>query len=206
MKFISLLKSIAIYIGLIIGFVILHELAHGLTAIAFGGELKGIWITSYFGWGEKADNIDDFQIYSYTSYNDSIFAYRAVKVAGSLVSVICASLVNYLSQKKENLPAFVATWAVMVYETLYWAISPLIKFGDAYQLLQSIEGINLSFIFFFSLTFFILLICICIILFKKLINMLENIYIVNLSKDEKENDNDLVEDLENVLINVVIEK
>ena len=138
-------------------------MAHGIIAIIFGGEFKGIWITSYFGFGQKGKNVEEFQVYSLTSYNDSILCYRCVKIAGSLTSLICASLVNYFSQKKKNLPIFVATWSVMLYEIYYWIISPLIKFGDAYQLLQSIEVKNLTVTLFFSLAFFILLICVNII-------------------------------------------
>ena len=158
-------------------------MAHGITAIIFGGEFKGIWITSYFGFGQKGKNIANHQIYTYTSYNNSILCYRCVKIAGSLTSVICAILINYYSQKKKNLSVFLATWAAMVYEIYYCMISPIIRFGDAYQLLQSIEGINFVVILFFSLTFFLLLICVNIISFKKLLRMLENMYLVEVEKD-----------------------
>ncbi len=169
--------------GLLIVFIILHEMAHGITAIIFGGEFKGIWITSYFGFGQKGKNVENYQIYSYSSYNYSILCYRSVKIAGSLTSVICASLVNYNSQKKRNLSVFLVTWAVMIYEIYYWMISPIIRFGDAYQLLQSMEGMNLTVILFFSLAFFILLICVNIISIKKLLRMLENMYLVEVEKD-----------------------
>ena len=155
---------------------LIHELAHGITAIIFGGELKGIWLTSLFGFGEKSDDISAFTIYTYTSYNNSILCYRCVKIAGSLTAILSASVVNSISKKKKKFTVFLATSNVIYYELLYWAISPLLKFGDAHQLLQSLKITNSSAILLFSLTFFGVLICVSVILTKTLIKMLNSIY------------------------------
>ncbi len=100
----------------------------------------------------------------------------------------------------------------MLYEIYYWIISPIIKFGDGYQLLQSIEGKNLTVTLFFSLTFSILLICVIIISYKKLLRMLENMYLVEVEKeisliDEKELEIKNLSKLDNfdMVLNIIAE-
>ena len=153
----NIIKSFFIYFLLIFTFLLIHELAHGITAIIFGGEFKGIWLTSYFGFGEKSNDVSAFAFYTCTSYNNSILCYSSVKITGSLISIIFASIVNYNSRKKRNSTVFLATYNAIFYEILYWALSPLLKFGDAYQLLQSLKITNLIEILVFSLILFMVL-------------------------------------------------
>lgn len=172
----NIIKSFFIYFLLIFAFLLIHELAHGLTAIIFGGKLKGFWFTSFFGFGEKSDNASAFTFCTYTSYNNSILCYRCVKIAGSLISIISASILNYISQKKKNSTVFLATYTIILYEILYWALSPLLKFGDAYQLLQSLKITNSNAILIFSLTFLIITIYILVLFTKSLIIILSRSY------------------------------
>lgn len=151
------IKSCFLYFLLIFTFLLLHELAHGITAIIFGGEFKGIWLTSYFGFGEKTDNASAFAFYTCTDYNNSILCYRCVKVAGSLTAILSALIVNYISRKKKNSIVFLATYTVIFSEILYWTLSPLLNFGDAYQLLQPLKITNSVGILSFSLILFIIL-------------------------------------------------
>ena len=160
------IKDIFIYFFLAITFLLIHELGHCIAAIIFGGEIKGVWLNPFFGFGEKSNDISAFTLYTYTSYNNSILCYRCVKIAGSLTAILSASVVNSISKKKKKFTVFLATSNVIYYELLYWAISPLLKFGDAHQLLQSLKITNLSAILLFSLTFFGVLICVLVILTK----------------------------------------
>jgi len=167
-----IITSPIFYLSLIIFFIFLHEIAHGITAIIFGGEFKGIWLTAYVGYGKKADVSDNFRIYTYTYYNDSLLCYRAVKVAGSLTAASTATVLNYISRKKRNLVVFQSTLVVIIYELVYWAISPMIKFGDGYQFLQSFEGMTYSIMTLISLIFFVIFISVSILLTKSFITML----------------------------------
>ena len=172
----NIIKSFFIYFLLIFTFLLIHELAHGITAIIFGGEFKGIWLTSYFGFGEKSNDVNAFAFYTYTSYNDSILCYRCVKIAGSLTAILSALIVNYYSKKEKNITFFLASSNVIYYELSYWALSPLLKFGDAYQLLQSLEITNSNAILIFLLTFLILTIYILVLFTKSLIIILSRSY------------------------------
>ena len=158
MKFWHIIKSCCIYLFLTISFMLIHELAHGITAIIFGGEFKGLWLTSYIGFGKKSDDVSTFTFYTYTSYNNSILCYRCVKIAGSLTAILSALIVNFISKKKKNSIVFLTTYSIILSELFYWSVSPLLKFGDAYQLLNSLGIIDLFEILIFSLMCFLILI------------------------------------------------
>lgn len=179
-----IIKNFFIYIGLIIAFATLHEIAHGVTAIISGGEWQGIWLTSYVGWGRKSSNVQDYNFYTYTTYS-GILSYRCVKIAGSLVALICALLLNQIAVKKQNTTAFSASWTIITEELLYWTISPLLKFGDAYQLLLSFEKMNQITIFTFCLIFFLLLIFSIFVFYKRLLKIVDDIYNINENIAEK---------------------
>ena len=170
------IKTILIYFLTIFTFMLIHELAHGITAIIFGGELKGIWLTSYLGFGKRSNDVSAFTFYTYTSYNDSILCYRCVKIAGSLTAILSALIVNYYSKKEKNITFFLASSNVIYYELSYWALSPLLKYGDAYQLLQSFNIEHSNLIFLFSLTFLVILISISVYFSKTLIKLLQFSY------------------------------
>ncbi|MFX1393622.1 MAG: hypothetical protein ACFFAH_08605 [Promethearchaeota archaeon] len=157
-------------------FILLHELAHGITAIIFGGKFKGLWLTSYIGFGKKSNDISAFAFYTYTSYNNNLLCYRSVKIAGSLTAISSASVINYISKKKKNLTLFLATSNVIYYELVYWIISPILKYGDAYQLLYSLKITNLNTLILFSLILFAIFICISIVLIKSFMKLLTSIY------------------------------
>lgn len=172
----NVIKTILIYFLTIFTFMLIHELAHGITAIIFGGELKGIWLTSFLGFGKKSNDVSAFTFYTYTSYNDSILCYRSVKIAGSLTAVLSALIVNYYSKKENKITFFLASSNVIYYELSYWALSPLLKYGDAYQLLQSFNSEYSNLNLLFSLTFVVLLICISVYFSKTLIKLLQFSY------------------------------
>ncbi|MFX0187161.1 MAG: hypothetical protein ACFE8A_05440 [Candidatus Hodarchaeota archaeon] len=155
-------------------FLLIHEIAHCITAIIFGGEFRGIWLTSFVGFGKKSNQVSTFSVYAYTNYNDSIVCYRCVKVAGSLTTILSASVVNYISKKKKNFIVFLTTSNVIFYEVFYWAVSPLLKFGDAYQLLQSLKITNLTAILLFSLIFFLVMTWLSISLTSTLLKLLDS--------------------------------
>ncbi|MFW9899253.1 MAG: hypothetical protein ACFFDO_08345 [Candidatus Thorarchaeota archaeon] len=176
MKYNSIIKNTFIYLFLTVTFLLIHELAHCITAIIFGGEFRGIWLTSFVGFGKKSNKVSTFSVYAYTNYNNSILCYRCVKIAGSLTAILSASVVNYISKKKKNITVFLTTSNVIIYEVFYWAVSPLLKFGDAYQLLQSLKITNFIAILLFSLIFFLILTWISISLTSTLIKLLDSSY------------------------------
>ncbi|MFX1393621.1 MAG: hypothetical protein ACFFAH_08600 [Promethearchaeota archaeon] len=135
---------------------LIHELAHGITAIIFGGEFKGLWITTYFGFGEKSEEVSNFAFYTYTSYNNNLLCYICVKIAGSLTAILSALVINFISKRKKSFIVSLTSYVIIFYELIYWTLSPLIKFGDAYQLLQSLGIKDLFEILLFSLICFLL--------------------------------------------------
>ena len=175
-KYFIVIKNVIFFLSIIFMFILIHELAHGITALIFGGEFKGLWLTSYIGFGKKSDDISASAFYTYTSYNNSFLCYRSVKIAGSLTAVLSASVINYISKKKKNITLFLATSNVIYYELLYCVISPLLKYGDAYQLLQSLEITNSNTLLLFSLVLFGVFICISIVLTKTFLKLLTSIY------------------------------
>ncbi|TFG07072.1 MAG: hypothetical protein EU539_06010 [Promethearchaeota archaeon] len=166
-------------------FLIIHELAHGVTALMFGGELKGIWFSSFFGFGQKSNGVNCFTFYTYTTYNDNILCYRCVKIAGSFAAIISAFLINRISKKRKNLTIYLVSSNAIYIEILYWAISPLIKNGDAYQLLQSFKLVNITISLIFSLIFFMAL----ILLFINLTTTYVEMFLPSMGRKIVENNN-----------------
>lgn len=119
--------------------IMVHEFSHVIVIILTGNEWTGIVF-----------NLAKMDIAVEIIYNN-IEAIPIIRVAGSTGSILICLIVVCISIKFKNLYFSFFSSCKIVAEFVYWGISPIIEFGDAYNMYKFLEFENWQIlsIFFF---------------------------------------------------------
>jgi hypothetical protein len=115
-KTLLIIGRFILFILLLCGLVVVHELGHIITNYVLGGYyLKFEFLT---GWPIYPNNL----------------VRKIVLVSGTILALFISLLIAYLGYKLNELSIMIAGLFYYTYEFLYWALSTLVGFGDAYYL------------------------------------------------------------------------
>lgn len=129
-KWSRIVAEIFLYVMIVIFSIYFHELSHCFMCEIFGGKCYGIG----FNWNE-------FYAYARIGCND-IICRRVTLIAGSFLNIFLMSIIALIGNKKKILSIYIAGYSMIMGDFFYWGLSPLIGFGDAHMLLDTMPSID----------------------------------------------------------------
>lgn len=133
--------KVFIFIFLLVFFVIIHEVGHCLSITLTGGECIGYGFDGAKAWTT---------IRWYTKGQ-----FLIAVVAGSALSLSIAIILGTIFKRLDFKTGVHACCLSMISEIMYWLVSPIIQFGDAYMFFTAIGYTGWIAYYIFMLIIFI---------------------------------------------------